>query len=89
MIQFAEVYYRAGAVEKGNKMLETLTRLYVEDITYYTKLKPDIAKYYEKDKQQAAAVLQRIQQVADGYKQSQISKKIGSFLATNPALMGN
>jgi tetratricopeptide (TPR) repeat protein len=89
MIQFAEVYYRAGAIDKANKMVELLAKIYEENITYYSSLKPEFAKYYDKDKNQAVAVIQRLGQIADEYKQNQISKKIGSFFATNPGLLGN
>ncbi|MEI6575855.1 MAG: DUF2723 domain-containing protein [Bacteroidota bacterium] len=89
MIQFVDIYYKAKAMDKGNKMAETLANIYEENLTYYTSLKPEFSKSYDTEKQQAVAVLQRLKQVADQNKQTQLSNKIGSYFASNPSLLGN
>jgi hypothetical protein len=89
MIQFVDVYYRAKAYDKGNKMAQTLARIYQENINYYNRQKPKHSTYYDQEKRQAVAVLQRLKQVADEYKQTTVSKEIDSYFAGNPSLLSN
>ena len=81
MMPFAEVYYRAGAIEKGNAIMKRLAEIYSDDIRYYLSLEPEFTDtYYSKDIQQAFAILQRLSQIAKENKQIDLAKSIDSTL---------
>ncbi|MBN3036517.1 MAG: DUF2723 domain-containing protein [Bacteroidales bacterium] len=64
MIPFAEVYYQAGAPDKGNAIMKRVLDLYVQDLDYYNRLDDRLLKYYESDYEQALGTLQAITMVA-------------------------
>ncbi|MCX6272684.1 MAG: DUF2723 domain-containing protein [Bacteroidetes bacterium] len=82
MLPFVEVYYKAGAMDKANKLLGTVSDIIQEDIKYYNSLKPKFAKYFDKEKNTDLAVLRRLSQLATENKQEAAAKKIDTFLAT-------
>ena len=87
MLPFAEAYYQAGAPDKAAKLIEILSRVHMDNINYYTRVGPKFSKYYDKDKQQAIAVLRRLSQLTKENKQDQLTKKIETFFASNPQLL--
>ncbi|MHC1708695.1 MAG: DUF2723 domain-containing protein [Bacteroidales bacterium] len=81
MLPYVEVYFNAGGISQGTKLLEQLSQILQEDITYYNSLKPKFATYYEKEKQTNISVLRRLSQIATTNKQDAAAKKIETFLA--------
>lgn len=78
MIPYAEAYYRAGAIDKANKMVETLYNYYVSDLNYINSLDPERKKLVLQDQQTALGVLQRLGQTTRQYKQTDLSQKMDS-----------
>ena len=83
MIYWPDTYYKAGATEKGNKMVEDIARTYEENLDYYYSLDDKMQNYYKDDIQQAMAVLQRLNQVTDQYKQKALSDTLNKTLYDN------
>jgi hypothetical protein len=81
MLPFIETYYNAGGIAQGTKLLELLSSILQENLTYYNSLRPKLASYYEKEKQTSISVLRRLSQVATTNKQDGAAKKIETFLA--------
>lgn len=79
MLQFADLYYQAGAVKKANQMVTDMARIYQDDLEYYRSLDERTARYYESDMQQSYAVLQRLKQMAQENKQQSLSKELDSI----------
>jgi len=83
MIYWPDTYYKAGATEKGNKMVEDIARTYNENLDYYYSLDDKMQDYYKDDIQQSMAVLQRLNQVTDQYKQKALSDSLHKALYDN------
>jgi hypothetical protein len=78
MIPFIEVYYDAGAPEKGNAIAERVFEIYSQNIEYYNRLDPRLAKYYEQDHSQALAVLQQLGIMARNSRQEELYQRFDS-----------
>jgi tetratricopeptide (TPR) repeat protein len=76
MIPFADVYYEAGAMEKGNAICERIFEIYKQNLDYYNRLDSKLAKYYESDYSQAIGIIQRLSMMAKMYKQTELYNKI-------------
>ncbi|MCD4772270.1 MAG: DUF2723 domain-containing protein [Bacteroidales bacterium] len=78
MIPFANVYYQAGAIEKGNTVVESLLDVYRDDLDYYNSLDEKRSRTFDKEKQQAIAIIQQLGQLAKQNKQIELSQQIDS-----------
>ncbi len=78
MLPYAEAYYKAGAIEKGNQVVEILYDYYVDELKYINSLSPEYKKLLVHDQQTALGVLQRMGQSTKQYKQTDLSSKIDS-----------
>ncbi|MEA3478952.1 MAG: hypothetical protein U9R60_12275, partial [Bacteroidota bacterium] len=81
MLPFAEVYYRAGATEKGNEVVQRMFDLYSDDLRYYFSLDAAFTDtYYKEQVQQAFGVVQRLGQIAKENGQTELGNAIDSTL---------
>ncbi|MCD4663771.1 MAG: DUF2723 domain-containing protein [Bacteroidales bacterium] len=83
IIPFAEVYYDAGEIEKGNAITLRLFEIYSENLAYYNRLDQRLFNYYETDYSQALGVLQRLSMTARKNKQTELHKEIDSVFNEN------
>ena len=88
MIPRADNYYKVGATEKGNDLINVLYERYLEDITYYTLLDDRFVNYYNEDIQEALAVLQRLSQLAREHGQVDLADEIDESLYEKISMMG-
>ena len=88
MIPWADNYYKVGATEKGNDLINVLYERYLEDITYYTLLDDRFVNYYNEDIQEALAVLQRLSQLAREHGQVDLADEIDESLYEKISMMG-
>ncbi len=81
MIPFAEVYYRSGAPEKANDIINILTNVYSDNLRYYLSLDAEfVDRNYAEDIQQAFGVLQGIGKIAKDYGQKELGQSVDSIL---------
>ncbi|MBW6490778.1 MAG: DUF2723 domain-containing protein [Lentimicrobium sp.] len=80
MLPLVEVYYDAGAIEKGNNFLKALAGVYIENLNYYKAVSPEFASFYQEDEMQAYAVMARIWEYANKYKQPQLKEEFKSSM---------
>ena len=78
MVPFADVYYSAGAFEKGNAIVERVFEIYNQDLDYYNRLDDKLIKYYESDISQAYGILQRLSMMTRQNKQMDLYEQIDS-----------
>ena len=71
----AEAYYRAGAFDKGNAISERLINISEQELKYYFSFNKSYASAIDKEKQFALGILQRINQIATKYGQTDTAKK--------------
>lgn len=79
MIPFADVYYEAGAFDKGNAISQRVLEIYRQNLDYYNRLNSRLFKYYETDYNQALTVIQRLSVMAKMYKQTDLYNEIDSL----------
>jgi hypothetical protein len=81
MLPFAEAYYAAGSLEKGNELVRHMFELYSDDLRYYFSLDPGFMDtYYNEEVQQAFGVIQRLGQIARENGQDELGNSIDSTL---------
>jgi tetratricopeptide (TPR) repeat protein len=71
----AEAYYKAGAIDKANKIMSRLTALYDQNLAYLFAFTGEQAKVIVSDKEQSLAILNRVIMVATAFKQDAVAKK--------------
>ena len=69
MLPLAEVYYDAGATDKGNDFLKTLGMIYIENLNFYNAVSPELSSFYHEDSMQAYAALARVWEYGEQYGQ--------------------
>jgi hypothetical protein len=77
-LPFAEIYYAAGATEKGNDMTRKIARVFIDDLKYFNSLSGVFADQFVQDKQETFAFLNRLMQMAGQYKQDDLTKELES-----------
>jgi hypothetical protein len=70
-----EAYYKAGAFDKGNKIMNRLADLYEQDLKYYFAFKGGQAESVSYHKEQSLAIMNRTAQSALLYKQDAVAKR--------------
>lgn len=75
----AEAYYKTGAFDKGNAIIERMIDVNAESLAYFFTFPSRFAGSINYDKQSALAMLQRIVQVTDEYKQEEQANLASEF----------
>ena len=75
MLPVAEAYYRAGAIDKANKIVKRMTILYEQDLVYFFAFTGEMATEIKTSKEQAMAVMNRLAMISNLYKQDSIANK--------------
>jgi len=81
-ISWAYNYYRAGEMDKGNKVLNDIADRYKADLDYYASLDKSYEKYYSEQINESLSVLQRLSQVAREYNQTDLYRNLDDSLMT-------
>ena len=76
MLPITESYYRAGAPEKANLIIEKLVDIYEDDLNYYLSLEGEYAEKTDNEKKRAMSVMQRLMTITKAYKQEELAKDI-------------
>ena len=78
MTPFVDIYYKAGAVEKGNAVARTIFEVYTQNLDYYSRLNNRTLSLYEEDLQDALGVLQSLAGITRREGQTGLSESIDS-----------
>lgn len=79
MVPFAETYYDAGAIEKGNKIASRVFEIYKQNIIYYNRCSLELQAYFQSDFERALGIIQRLSSTAEKYKQTKLQKEFDDF----------
>ena len=79
IIPFAEMYYKAGQIEKANKIMEQVTNVFSQNLDYYYSFKGKHREYFDQDIQQGLGILKRMNQITTEYKQTKLAAKIDNI----------
>lgn len=75
ILPLAEAYYQAGAIEKGNEVMNRLIEIYKENLIYYFSFTGDDAEKIDIEKQRSLGLMQRISEIAKEQEQHDISNE--------------
>ncbi len=75
----AEAYYKTGAFDKGNAIIERMIDVNAESLAYYFTFPSRFAGSINYEKQTALLMLQRIVQITDEYKQEEQANLASEF----------
>jgi hypothetical protein len=82
LVPFAELYYSAGEIEKGNAITSRLLDIFGDDIRYYTSLPNDFVNtYYRDDLQRNLSYIDRLMMIANENGQEELAQRAESFLS--------
>jgi len=79
MIPYAEIYYRAGATDKANKLVERVVEVYSQNLDYYYSFDSKTRQAFEQDIQTALGMIRRCSMIATDHKQKELSAKIDTL----------
>jgi len=88
MLPWVDLYFDAGAPDKAISMMRTLANRYLDDLEYYSRLSPRFSTYYERQSQEALAVVQRLSDIARQKNLSDFSKELENALDLQLKKMG-
>jgi hypothetical protein len=80
-ISMVEYYYEAGAIEKGNQVLEVIAGNFEADLNYYATLDRYFQDYYEREIERAFSILQHLSSLARSYDQTEQADRISSTVS--------
>jgi hypothetical protein len=78
MTPYAELYYKLGAKDKGNAIVERLIDIYQQDLVYYSEYSPNYRDYFANDVETALGTLRNLARLSGEYKQDSVSKHADS-----------
>ncbi|MGA3014896.1 MAG: hypothetical protein ABSD71_12785, partial [Bacteroidales bacterium] len=73
---YANLYYRAGEIEKANGIVKLIAKVYNEDLDYYYSFTGDFATAYKDDIQNGLEMLHSLQMLAAQNKQDKLAKEM-------------
>ena len=81
---FPELYYRAGATDKGDDVLRKITANSIDELRYYNTLEPKFIEYYKEDIHDALSLVNTMADCAKRYKrydlQQELDKVVDEYL---------
>ena len=73
---YANLYYRAGEIEKANGIVKLIAKVYNEDLDYYYSFTGDFANAYKDDVQNGLEMMHSLQMLATQNKQDKLAKEM-------------
>jgi len=86
VISHVQIYYAAGALQKGSDMANIIIDKYADELKYYDTLEPKYRRSVAQERAKAVYSIKNIQQVAQVYKQDKIVKKAEEILKIHPEM---
>jgi tetratricopeptide (TPR) repeat protein len=88
MLPWVDLYFDAGAPDKAINIMRTLSNRYLDDLEYYNRIAPRFSTYYERQTQEALAVIQRLSELARQKNLEEFSKELENALDIQLKKMG-
>ncbi len=82
MLGYIDLYFQAKAFDKGAVVARRIADNYTQMLRYYDSLKPDHAKLFASDRQQALSVINNIVSIAREYQQEELRNEASQILQT-------
>jgi len=79
MVPYADIYYKAGATEKANKLIERVAEIYSQNLDFYYSFDGRNKQYFEQDIQTALGMLRRLSIVTKDNNQDALSARMDTL----------
>ena len=73
---FPELYYKAGAIDKGDDVLKKIAANAADELRYYKSLKPKFTEYYKDDIHEALSLVNTMADTAKRYRRYDIQQEL-------------
>ena len=80
MMTYPEIYYAAGATDKGDAFLNTMLGNCIDNLRYYYELEPKFMLYYTESIYENMSILDRMKNIATKYKRNELKMQITKVL---------
>lgn len=80
LLPLVEVYYEAGAMEKGDELAREIADRYSEDMDYYASLRDEFFSYYEEDLTRAFSAIRRLSMQAEEYGREDLAEELNTLM---------
>ena len=81
MMTYPEIYYAAGAVDKGDAFMNTMLENCKDNLRYYYELDPQFMLYYTESIYENLAILDKMRSIATKYKRNDLKVQVTDELA--------
>jgi hypothetical protein len=73
---FANLYYKAGEIDRANNLVNKIAKIYVDDVEYYYSFTGNFADAYKEDIQNALEMIHSLQMLASQNNQNKLAKQM-------------
>ena len=73
---FANLYYKAGEIDRANNLVNKIAKIYVDDLEYYYSFTGNFADAYKEDTQNALEMIHSLQMLASQNNQTKLAKQM-------------
>ena len=80
MMAYPEIYYKAGAVDKGDKLINDIVDNMVDNLNYYSRLDDRFVSYYAEDIRENLAMINEMSNVAKKHNRLELSVSLENIL---------
>lgn len=80
LYQFPEMYYRCGAMDKGDEFMRKMIRNCVDKAEYYGGMEPKFVDYYTEDIDEQVSILHQMQTVANQYGRLELKSELDPIM---------
>ena len=80
LYQFPEMYYRCGAMDKGDEFMRKMIKNCVDKAEYYGGMEPKFVDYYTEDIDEQVSILHQMQTVANQYGRLELKSELDPIM---------
>ena len=80
MLAYPEIYYQAGAIEKGDELINKIIDNCLDDLRYYESLDTKFISYYGENIRENLAMINEMSNVAARAKRTELKMQLDNML---------
>ena len=80
MMAYPEIYYRAGAMEKGDELINKIIYNSTDNLRYFSELDDRFIPYYSESIRENLAIINEMSNVASKYKRTELANSLNNLL---------
>lgn len=80
MMAYPEIYYQAGATEKGDELINKIIDNCIDNLRYYRSLDDEFINYYTDDIRENLAMINEMSNIADRAKRNELKLRLKNLL---------